>query len=536
MNFRKILLLIILSAFSITATFGQTTIVELDTLTLSPSGALPFDDPFILKIPVKTDQVTSAGYIRKNGSKPINPRLFYVKKQGIQNYLFIHIEDPDLLDPGRNYSFFWTEGVNDDVQEAFDNYHLYIKNKDLAAFKKAKTIILAIAAANLSKMGMVVIFDPKDVQLKTLDGFYHDAKSNFPAKYDDYNTKLGAYLPNHVNNAFLNGGLNNFVKAITEKSNDFDPALKSAYFKDVRLAMSRLVTLNSITPAAYQDLIYGINSIDCNKCQATKTLDFDGRLINIKSTIAALAELYTVANALHTVAGMPAEAIILKNTIAEFDAAQTSLKVVADARKSITKLIADIGISNFNSVGGTTNIKSFDTRTKFSIAPDFGVVTTRLFKDKANPYSFVPYLGFHVNFRPLNRDIAWRTYHHKPISYLSAFVGWSLVNIKNGPHLTSKADSVTGFFTGEKGTLMTGLGFRLGNAVRITTGAMYYFKYSSDAINPSFYGKRQLKAWPFVGLSLDLALKDLLNGISDVFTAAPRTYNPPPLTAATTSN
>lgn len=263
-------------------------------------------------------------------------------------------------------------------------------------------------------------------------------------------------------------------------------------------------------------------------CKPEKENDYDSRLKNIKETILKLAELQNAANSLRSLPDIREAVNTLNNVLIDFNTSLKNMEKVAEARKIISNEIANIGISNFNIVGGSTSIKSFESRTKLSIAPDFGVVTTRLFKDKPNPYGFIPYLGVHVNFRPLNRDVPFWSYDHKFINYLSAFVGWSLVNIKNGPNLTAKADSISGFFSAEKGTLMTGIGIRLGNAVKVTTGAMYYFKYHEDPNNLGFYNSRKLKAWPFIGLSIDLALKDFLNGISDVLSAAPRAHNPPP--------
>ncbi|AXE21810.1 hypothetical protein DR864_28470 (plasmid) [Runella rosea] len=72
---------------------------------------------------------------------------------------------------------------------------------------------------------------------------------------------------------------------------------------------------------------------------------------------------------------------------------------------------------------------------------------------------------------------------------------------------------------------------------------MWYFKYfpneidlAKNAMDPTKtkHDRRNLQAWPFVGISLDLSLKDLLNGISDVFTGTPRAFQPP--TQIITSN
>jgi hypothetical protein len=110
-------------------------------------------------------------------------------------------------------------------------------------------------------------------------------------------------------------------------------------------------------------------------------------------------------------------------------------------------------------------------------------------------------------------------------------LGWSLVSIDSDSLRGAEKDSVSSFFSKGKGTLLTGLGFRLNGAIRVTAGYMWYFNFSRSPTNPLIYDRRRF-AWPYLGISLDLNLKDLLSGITDIFTGLPRRYQAPKPTAS----
>jgi hypothetical protein len=324
-----------------------------------------------------------------------------------------------------------------------------------------------------------------------------------------------------------NASLDTLIKEITQQSNHFDSKLKTVYLPDIRKVIQRLLKLYYIDQITYRKILQGVETIDCNGCKVTENYLHENRLANIKASLGLVEELYFLAEAIHTSnTNLDGAVNSLKAFREELQNLVTQFEPVVQERKSINDVLFNIGLSNLNQLGGNTYVSSFETRSKLSIAPDFGIVTT-LGKDGSNPYPFVPYLGFHINLRPINRDITFWSYHHKPLHHWSILFGWSLVSIDNGPKQLAGADSVASFFSKGKGTLLTGVGFRLGNVVRITGGGMWYFKYQPSAVNTNFYDQRRLKYWPFIGVSLDLSIKDLLNGISDVLTGAPRTFRPP---------
>lgn len=523
---------------------AQKTIIELDTLTLTPSATLPFDESFILKVPIASSSVSYVMYIEHHGAKtlkqsfqtgsplesiPIN--TFSVKKQGTQNYLLITIENPHLLNPGKTYSFVYISGVAD-IVSALDNYREFANNGNLAAKATAQKLIDDMGQKAYDQFGFKVIFDRNNSagNMASLKSFYDQSIIDLPSRYAAFEAALTTqtHIVSNLPALSTNLGLAKLVDLIVQRNNALDPQMKLALLKDAKLTMIRLNRLLAIKAIEdYRNLISGVVPLDCDDCKAAEPRDYDAQLRNIKNAVTGINELKSLALALKHVPDVPTALPLFTTMNTDLNSASASLKNLQVARKPILDGIIQLKLGNAQMITGTSVIKNFDSRNKLSIAPDFGVVTTKLFKGN-NPYPFVPYLGFHVNFRPLNRDVAWKTYNHKFISYWSLFFGWSLVNIANGPHLEAKADSISGFFNGTKGTLMTGLGYRLGNAVRITFGSMYYFQYqATNVTTPTVYDKRHLKAWPFVGLSIDLAFKDLLNGVQDIFASAPKRYNPP---------
>ncbi len=63
-------------------------------------------------------------------------------------------------------------------------------------------------------------------------------------------------------------------------------------------------------------------------------------------------------------------------------------------------------------------------------------------------------------------------------------------------------------------SLLVGLGFRLGNAIKLTAGSLTFYKSDTNPL----VARRSLAVAPFTGVSIDLDLKPLFNGISGFFT------------------
>lgn len=153
------------------------------------------------------------------------------------------------------------------------------------------------------------------------------------------------------------------------------------------------------------------------------------------------------------------------------------------------------------SFSATSEIFSFETRAKFRITPDFGYVGYG-FQKGFN--GFTPYLGFQIEFRYFDKNIPFKLIPNKTIWHRLSFnTGITLASLK-------KEGQREDLFKDK--SLLIGLGLRLSNALRITGGAILF---NREDPNPLIDNK-QLGITPFVGLSIDLSLKQLLNEVSEL--------------------
>ena len=165
----------------------------------------------------------------------------------------------------------------------------------------------------------------------------------------------------------------------------------------------------------------------------------------------------------------------------------------------ISEIISNDLFAKGDWVSSTSEIFTFETRAKFRITPDFGYVGYG-FQEGFN--GFTPYLGFQIEFRYFDKNIPFKLIPNKTI--------WHRLSFNTGITLASlKKDGQREDFFKDKSLLM-GFGFRLSNALRLTGGTIIF---NREDPNPLIDNK-QLGVTPFVGLSIDLSLKQLLNDMS----------------------
>ncbi|GAB3858094.1 hypothetical protein GCM10028822_32840 [Hymenobacter terrigena] len=568
---KSILFLLSVCLFLLKTTVGyaQTAVIEVDSVTGVPSAVLPFDQPFILKIPTKSQQVFSVAYVQNAGRQSLATSIqrrepaaqkylnnvnkynkvlklenlngknsdFEVKRVGTQNYLLIRIRGEHLLNPGKIYTFFWNEDVDDTVMKLFDQYVKYRNSGISHDLDIASATYKEVAIANRDVLGLDAGLPSDAASVKTLapikdayedTGSHNHLKENYNDLYKNVADYKSYVQPLTVNGLITSrGSLLILLQEISQRSPHFDTTLKTKYLPNVLIASKRILHLVDLDSARWHSVLLGYQTLDCINCKSTAPEHFETRFANLKTSTAGLEELLLVARAVQNNQPALRNAVIALTGLAvEMRGRVQSFEKIAETRKAIKDEISSIGLSDLHQVGGTTVVASFESRTKFSITPDFGLVTTRIGKDGGNPYALMPYLGFQVNLRPLNRDIPFWMYKHKPLHYASIMVGYTQVSIDNGPKKSPGADSVANFFN--KSTLITGAGFRLGNAVRLTGGLVWYFQYntSNPDVKPIVYDRRRLQTWPFVGVSVDLSLTTLLNGISEIIPGISRRFQP----------
>lgn len=532
-------------------------IIDVDTLYGLPNKSLPFDQPFILNIPTKSNKVKGLSYFKHvrnmnfgssfykrspvQGPIPLPVSAFKVETRGTKKYITIKVTDKDhFLDPGSTYTYLWAEDVTPEMFSLFDFYYKWKFHKDTTGLAKSQKIYAKIGNEIYNKFNMPINWpnDPSSIaNLGRISQSFNDTNLTLPTSYYDYeesvknwNTILdrAKLIRLTCNNCLLN-----LLAEINKRGSIFDHDLRSKYLKSETLTTKRLIKIQKIfdkDTTQVADLFKGKINIDCDECERKIDIDYKSRKENFKNSIIALDETILISKAIY----ISTNDSIVNSSINLLQYLRTTLRMLSDSldpvqkkRDAIETQIFNQALSQLTTLGTSTFIYNFETRNKLTITPDFGVVTSMVGGGKNNPYPFVPYLGFHINLRPINRDVKFYSYNHKWSHLFSIMFGYSMVPISTGPKLSKNilADSLSGFFK-DNSTLLTGIGFRLGNVIRITGGSMWHFKTTAN--DASVYDNRKLKSWLFLGLSLDLSFKDLFNGIVDVFKGAPTKYTPPP--------
>jgi hypothetical protein len=148
---------------------------------------------------------------------------------------------------------------------------------------------------------------------------------------------------------------------------------------------------------------------------------------------------------------------------------------------------------------------NFNTRAGYAIKADFGFLAYGGLSNNNSVNGFAPYLGFHVNFRPMNTDVPFKQINCKGLQgHLSFHSGLIIGSFK-------KDDERDGIIGGN--AIFTGLGWAFGHGVRLTAGAVW-FKQK----NPSpLVNDMNTAAVPYVGLALDLRLNDIYKSFKTIF-------------------
>lgn len=136
-----------------------------------------------------------------------------------------------------------------------------------------------------------------------------------------------------------------------------------------------------------------------------------------------------------------------------------------------------------------SNIGSFLTRQKSYISADFGIL-----------YSFdaeqgLPYLGTNVYFRPVNKQAPLTGW--SPWKRLGATIGLTL-----GEFDTDRAEPL---FSSQN--LLTGVGFRVTEAIRLGGGVVFFREKSADSLST----EKVTVFSPYASVSFDADVQALVN-------------------------
>jgi hypothetical protein len=553
------LIIMALMLFLSEKSFAQNEVIEIDTITATASKVMPYNRPFTVKMAIDADEVPRIYFIKRHKhlnlpesisyydgkstvTNPYTPdeisqNYYYVEKISGKNYLYITFADEYMFEPSASYYIIISQRkLAKEALGFFDNY--YLSQYDPIPANRPLAFTNARSSLGLYESKMRKVFGTVGFGFLTLAEFNVGAaafKTDFDATLLPLYTQYAAALTLYNSNIITNAG------AMFAALPVFDLLTKEQLIADTTINKDALtylygkdLTNNNISSdvntlanqSRIQDILYGVVSLECIFCNrvnlgSVSQSDYSKRISNIDATI---TQLNAIKRAMFLSLPKSAAGRLDANTTINnlitwmnyLEASKNELKGLLNIRKLIEGAIMDnmyIGNSfNNASIASGNSYLNFETRNKVLLTPDFGITTSAFTKDgNSLDYGIVPYLGFHINFMALDKDISFSSYKKNWKQYLSLMVGWSLVDMKQ----ESKYDN---FF--EKSSLLTGIGYRLNNVIRITAGSQWLFKLREDSLGNH---SRKLFGVAYVGLSFDLNIKQYLNGFTDLLSGIGKT-------------
>ena len=534
--------------------YGQIPIVTISPTDGTVDKSMPFDQPFILRIPYKSNKIISVDYFELKGTNDIPGSLvlrtmkadsrgrefqpnsipkkkIYYKKVDKINYTYIKFDYPNLLKPGKRYG----------LLTSTDNLVVFIDF--LLKFDKIFDSLSDSAKLNSLKKQYTSQFKPliakNIINGKDVKVYYN----NFPERYFDspiFRSELRKYIQSKLSSSIKKiDNLNSLISSNTTKTLDSfigisnalgypslgqkDKILSAYYFNDTTVFQKSIAWWKfNESKTTLTNLLYGqqkyLSPI------SKKKLTIAERLNNLSKSIELLEAFY--AQIAFLSANFTGYTNIQEALGHLISSVKINHKLLGQNVKSYKKAISVISKeifeymdpevegknrkTNFRSSASVyalnSYVGSFEVRNKLTIIPDisFGVLNPLDIDNGVHEdlnYRYLPNLGFSIGLQPINRDVLFKTYDKNLLQRTTIDIGWSLVNF-------SKEDQYDNFF--EKSAFYTGLGFRFSNVIRLQAGFEWINKINVDL------DKRELKTIPFLGISADLSIKDLINGFSDV--------------------
>jgi hypothetical protein len=290
------------------------------------------------------------------------------------------------------------------------------------------------------------------------------------------------------------------------------------YDEEVKKQITFLNTLvNWIAKEKLNDLAKGILNFDNGK--SVDRFSISDRSANLELMEKKL-QAFQEANQLYTF--FPRNTNCVNQFIPEFRLCiQENLSLLKEPKTLRSEITEQIQKSapyiSYNSLTQspslTTNIFQFDSRTSSHIVADFGFGYYGAVGNEERRKLFsgiTPYLGFSVSPWPFNKSMPFRMYprHIKrnPVKRLAINVGWTTTKL-------SRDESTRDFF--ESGSLILGVSFHLSHTLKLTYGRTLFYQ---ENINP-LVEKRSLTSTAFIGLTIDISLKNAFNTLSSLVTS-----------------
>jgi len=239
-----------------------------------------------------------------------------------------------------------------------------------------------------------------------------------------------------------------------------------------------------------------------------KITDYAKRANNLKESIQLLTELYEFALKVHAVQEIDESSF---KCILEWIQTMQNFKESLDKKNALRakidkQIVVDenirLPIKASNAIASSIN---FQNRAKLRLVPDFGFITIFKGDGSANRQDYVPYLGFHVNLRPIDKDVKMRFVRMKSWKYyLSFYSGLTLSSIE----VEGQRED---FFANK--SLLAGIGIRINHSLRATVGSVIFRANSTNPLSDS----KSVKMVMTAGISLDLEIQKFIGGIKSIF-------------------
>ena len=481
---------------------AQTPVIEYDPKTKALKGSIPYDKAFIIKIPY-IEEVQFVDYYKLTNTKTwyeeISKQIdkkgsFTISSIGKENinvveddgkkYLYLKFDNTNTFKPNKNYEVVINKGDAEGLS-IFDTYHNQKLYSDKTGSSKNYinwyTNYQAYKDKQLEKYGLNYMV-PEDVE--EIYSVYQDHLKKEYKKIDS---------------------LTNLIKKDSLKSNlTFKEGLKCLAIDTVKndcfdcKNLDILISLNEYNIKELNLIAMGKITIGSTSIK-TKCID---KTANIKASIAAIDPVFKrLSFNLASDLCDSSTYISLKNYRDLLHKNLEKQKQICTSRKKINGIIyqsyfhlpLDINVSTFTA--------SFEARGKARIIPDFGLAAFGFQKDF---FGVTPYIGFHVNLVPIDKDIAWKVYPNKTLLTRSSIMfAWTLTGVEE----EGKRENLFNNYS-----FLAGYGFKLNHMIQITAGGLMFNKIDP---NPTINTKSFAMA-PYVGLSVDADLKEMLNGILDI--------------------
>ena len=177
---------------------------------------------------------------------------------------------------------------------------------------------------------------------------------------------------------------------------------------------------------------------------------------------------------------------------------------------------ASAGLLVYNPTISTvgTTIFDFKTRNKNYINACFGLVTYGAvygghnFSQYSRFNDIAPFIGVNINLRPIDKDLPFSRVPNKTFwMHTAIFAGVSTNSVKD------VAGTRYDFFEKASSQLLLGASYRISNAVRINYGTLLFKRADTNPL----LDRKIITSAPFVGLNIDLDLKELTTDFNSIF-------------------